>query len=136
MQRTFASGEIGPTLYGGADPGLYQRALAACRNFIVMRGGGVANRPGTEYVATVKDSTTLTHLLKFVYNATDTYIIEAGQFYFRFHRLGAPVLVSGVAAWNGATAYVVGDLVVQGGGNYYCILAHTNHVPPNATYWY
>src|SRR5207237_1298023 len=40
------------------------------------------------------------------------------------------------AAWSGATAYVVGDLVVSGGVNYYCILAHTNHVPPNATYWY
>src|SRR5438132_13222346 len=122
MQRAFAFGEIGPTLYGGADSGIYQRALAACRNFIVMRHGGVANRPGTEYVTAVKDSTVKTYLLKFVYNSTDTYIIEAGQLYFRFHRLGAPVLVSGVAAWSGATNYVVGALVVQGGINYYCLL--------------
>lgn len=40
---------------------------------------------------------------------------------------------------SGGTAtptYEVGDVVVSGGINYYCILTHVNHVPPNATYWY
>lgn len=32
--------------------------------------------------------------------------------------------------------YVVGDLVVSGGINYYCIVASVGNVPPNATYWY
>jgi len=38
-------------------------------------------------------------------------------------------------AWSAVTAYAVGDLVSSGGNLYVCILANTNHVPPNATYW-
>lgn len=43
--------------------------------------------------------------------------------------------ISTVGAWSGATAYVVGDKVLSGGVIYQAILAGTNHVPPNATYW-
>jgi hypothetical protein len=39
------------------------------------------------------------------------------------------------AAWNSGTAYVVGNLVIQASVVYECILGHTNHQPPNATYW-
>jgi hypothetical protein len=38
-------------------------------------------------------------------------------------------------AWSAATAYVVGDAVSLNGSSYICILGHTNHTPPNATYW-
>lgn len=40
-----------------------------------------------------------------------------------------------VQAWSSAVAYVAGDTVSSGGTTYYCILAHTDQVPPNATYW-
>lgn len=39
------------------------------------------------------------------------------------------------AAWSGATAYALGVQVTSGGVIYMCIQAHTNQVPPNATYW-
>jgi len=38
-------------------------------------------------------------------------------------------------AYNGATAYVVDDVVESGGNSYVCILASTGNTPPNATYW-
>lgn len=38
-------------------------------------------------------------------------------------------------AWSGATAYVESDVVSLNGSSYICILAHTNHTPPNVTYW-
>lgn len=38
-------------------------------------------------------------------------------------------------AWSGATAYIIGDTVVVGGAYYTCKLGHTNHTPPNGTYW-
>lgn len=38
-------------------------------------------------------------------------------------------------AWNGATVYIIGDAVVVAGAWYHCILGHTNHTPPNGTYW-
>lgn len=38
-------------------------------------------------------------------------------------------------AWSSASAYIIGDEVLQG-GNYYIATANsTNEVPPNATYW-
>lgn len=136
IQRSFAAGEIAPSLGGRADHVKYQTGLRTCRNFIVMRHGGVANRCGSQFINEVKDSTTQTYLLKFVFNADQTYVIEAGNQYFRFYRQGARIAVAGIAVWSGATNYVPGDLVVQGGVNYYCILAHINHAPANATYWY
>lgn len=136
MQRQFAGGEIGPTLYGGADQARYQSALSTCRNFLVMRHGGVAMRSGSQYVATVKNSAAQTYLVKFVYNDTDTYIIEAGNLYFRFHQKGAPVVIASPSAWSNVTAYVPGQFVLQGGVAYICIAANTNQQPPNATYWY
>lgn len=136
IQRSFAAGEIGPTLYGGADRARYNAALATCRNFQIMRHGGATNRSGTQYVGEVKTSSLRTYLLKFVYNDTDTYIIEAGNQYFRFYHLGAQVATGSVTAWSGATAYVVGDIASSAGTNYYCILGHTNHQPANGTYWY
>lgn len=137
VQRAFSAGEMAPGLGGRADLVQYQQGLSTCRNFLVKRQGGVANRPGTAYVATAKDSATSVHIRPFYFPAADeSYLIEVGEEFFRFHHNGEPVTVSGVAAWSNVTAYVVGDLVVSGGTNYYCILAHTNHIPPNGTYWY
>lgn len=50
---------------------------------------------------------------------------------------GADKLVNKYSAWNGGTAYEVGDHVTHNSSNtqYKCILAHTNQEPPNATYW-
>lgn len=136
FQRTFAAGEISPTYYGGADQNRYQAALATCRNFIIMRNGGTTLRGGTRFIAEVKDSTTKTYLLKFIFNDTDTYVIEAGANYFRFYRQGGQVVGSSFTAWSSLTAYNVGDMVSHSGTNYYCILGNTNQSPPNATYWY
>lgn len=41
----------------------------------------------------------------------------------------------GNTAWSGATAYTTSDGVTYNGRHYNCISNHTNHVPPNATYW-
>jgi hypothetical protein len=137
IQRSFAGGELAPGLYVRADVQKYQQAGRTIRNFIVRRTGGVANRSGFKYVAGVKVGTNETFLFPFVFAAADqSFAIEAGEGYFRFHRNGAPVTVSGVAAYNGATPYVPGDLVVSGGANYYCIANTTGNAPPNATYWY
>ncbi len=39
------------------------------------------------------------------------------------------------ANWSNATSYVANDIVYSGSVSWICILAHTNQVPPNATYW-
>lgn len=136
VQRAFVGGELSPALHARADQTKYVLGLQLCRNLIVQRHGGVQKRSGTRFVAAAK-TVNDTRLLPFIFEAADqTYVIEVGGGYFRWFWHGAPVVVSGVAAWSNAVNYVVGDLVVQGGVNYYCILAHINQVPPNATYWY
>ncbi len=42
----------------------------------------------------------------------------------------------GVSTWGAGTAFVEFDVTeLASGVRYVCILAHTNHTPPNATYW-
>lgn len=137
FQRAFAGGELAPALAARADQAKYITGLRTCRNFIVLRSGGVANRPGTRYVNETKTSSVATFLLRYVSEiAGDSVLIEAGPGYLRFYKNGGLVTLAGVVAWNGATNYAIGDIALSGGVNYYCIKAHLNHVPPNATYWY
>lgn len=125
IQRSFAGGEIAPAMYGRADQTKYQTGLKACRNFTVLKHGGVANRAGSGFINEVLDSSVRTYMIRFVFNAEQTYVIEVGEEYFRFYRNGARIVVSGVAAWVTLTVYAVGDLVSNGGFNYYCVTAHT-----------
>lgn len=136
IQRSFAGGEISVDLYARADQTKYQTGLKQCRNFEVMRHGGVTNRTGSGMIQEVKDSSVRTYFMKFVFNADQTYVIEVGNLYLRFYRNGGRIVVSGVAPYNGATAYVPGNLAFSGGINYYCVAATVGNAPPNATYWY
>lgn len=134
-QRSFAGGEIAPALWGRDDQTKYQTGLRSCRNFIVRREGGATNRPGTQFVVEVKDSTKAARLIPFVYDDLNAYVLEFGNGTIRWNALAAQLTVT-AAAYNGATAYTAGDAVLQGGVTYVCILATTGNAPPNATYWY
>lgn len=136
LTRSFSGGEVTPEFWGRSDDAKYMSGLATCRNFIPLPHGPIANRSGFAYVATVKTSAKRTRLLPFVYSTTQTMVLEFGENYIRFHTQGATLLAGTGAAWSAVTAYAVGDMVNVASVNYYCILAHTNHTPPNATYWY
>jgi hypothetical protein len=136
MNRSFASGEISPELHGRVDLNKYTDGLAKCRNFITLPHGPARNRVGTEFVKEVSNSAKKTRLIPFSYNNTQTFAIELGAGFFRWHSAGATLLAGTPTAWNSGTAYAIGDMSLSGGRNYYCIKAHTNQVPPNATYWY
>lgn len=68
----------------------------------------------------------LAHIQVYGVNGTSDYV--------RINRMRGEI-ASDPAAWSGATTYQVGDLVLSASVIYACILSHTNHVPPNATYW-
>jgi hypothetical protein len=126
-QRSFAAGEIAPALYGRSDLVAFGTGLAGCRNFFVLRHGGVANRSGSKYLATVKDSSSRTYLAKFVFNTAQTYVIEVGHLYFRFFAQGAII----GAPYELATPYVAADLstlrFVQSGN--VVTITHENYQP-------
>lgn len=136
IQRTFAGGELAPALHARADIIKYVTGLRTLRNFIVLRSGGVANRAGTRLVGECKTSSTSIQIIRYVSDVVgESILIEAGAFYFRFFKNGGAVTVSGVAAYNGGTAYVIGDIVSSGGVNYYSKAAQTGVAPPGAS-WY
>lgn len=100
-QLSFAGGEISPDLYGRVDLIKYATGLRTCRNFIVARHGGAFNRPGSQFVAEVKDSTKKVKLIPFIFNPSQTYILEFGDLYLRVHRDGVqqrltPIAISAV----------------------------------------
>ena len=136
LVRSFAGGEITPELYGRIDLDKFQSGLALCRNFITLPHGPAMNRPGFEFIRATKNSAAVSRLIPFSYSNDQTFAIEIGAGYFRFHTVGATLLPGSPAAYNGATAYAIGDMATSAGTVYYCIAATTGNAPPNATYWY
>jgi hypothetical protein len=124
--RSFGGGEVTPEFSGRIDDGKYQTGLAKCLNFIVQPHGPVENRPGTQFVNAVKDSTKVTRTLPFVYGFGQSLVIEFAVGAFRFHALGATLQWPAAAAWVTATPYAVGDFVLRSGTTYYCKEAHTS----------
>src|SRR3972149_2571074 len=102
-QISLAGGEIAPSLFSRVDQTKYATGLRKCRNWFFLRNGGASNRPGTEFIVEIKDSTETVRLIPFIFNTDQTYVLEFGDQYIRFIRNGAQILVSGVAAWAIAT---------------------------------
>ena len=94
LLRSFAAGIIGPELYGRLDLTKFATGLARCLNWWVLPHGPVQNRPGFGYVLEVKDSTKATRVVPFSYNTEQTFIIEFGDQYVRWHTNGGTLLES------------------------------------------
>jgi hypothetical protein len=92
LTRSFAGGVITPEMFGRLDLTRYQTALAEAVNFVIYPHGPAANRPGTEYVLEVKDSSKATVLLPFIYSTTQAFVLEFGNGYMRFHTGGSTLL--------------------------------------------
>ena len=81
----FTAGEFSPLLFGRVDIAKYYNAAETIENFIVQPYGGVVRRPGTKYVAEVKDSSKVTRLIPFQFSTDQAYVIELGHLYARFY---------------------------------------------------
>lgn len=92
LQRSFAGGEISPEMFGRTDDTKYQTGLETCLNFLCRPQGPIENRPGFEFVREVKDSSKKVRLIPFIFNAQQTFVIELGHKYARFHSFGATLM--------------------------------------------
>jgi Ubiquitin-activating enzyme E1 FCCH domain len=136
FQRSFGGGEVTPEFFGRIDDAKYQTGVAKMRNFISLPHGPAANRPGFGFVREVKNSAVATRVIPFTFSTEQTFTIELGAGYFRFHTQGATLLSGTPPAYNAGTSYTVGDMVSLLGVNYYCIFQSTGNPPSSATYWY
>lgn len=144
-QRSFAGGELSPSLHGRTDQAKYATGLRTARNVICLRHGGIANRAGTQYVAPTK-ANGYARLLRFVFSPDpdQVYVLEFGDRYIRFYQDGGQVVVESAPAWVVITGiYDVGDVVEHDGAYYYAMRAHTASVPTepgvgvsSVSYWH
>jgi hypothetical protein len=111
IQRSFAGGELTPSLYARTDITKYQAGLRQLRNFYVPREGGAVNRPGSQFIAEVKDSTKEVRLIPFIFNTEQTYVLEFGDQYMRVHKEGlqlaeAAKVITGITNANPAVVSI------------------------------
>lgn len=92
------SGEFSPRMEARTDFERYPNAAKQCKNFLLLPEGGITRRPGTRYVAEVKDSSDNTILLPFQYSESDSWVLEVGDLYMRFFRRQAAVAGGTVTA--------------------------------------
>jgi hypothetical protein len=90
--RSFAGGEIAPVLYGRVDLAKFQSGLAKCLNFLVTPQGPIENRPGFEYLIHAKPGPSAPALIPFVFNTDQSFALEFGEGYIRFHAAGGTLL--------------------------------------------
>jgi hypothetical protein len=96
LARSFAAGEISPELYARVDLAKHQTGVAEALNFWTLPHGPAQNRPGFEYVLEVKDSTKAVYLIEFEFSTEQTFMLEFGDQYVRFHTNGGTLLETGL----------------------------------------
>ncbi|WP_119169047.1 phage nozzle protein [Algihabitans albus] len=116
LQPSFAGGEIAPDLLARVDTAKWQVGVAQARNVFVRPYGGLSTRPGLRFVAEVKDSAATTRLIPFQFNTEQTYALEFGGGYIRFHR-DTGQIVEGNQAIGGATQ--ANPVVISANGHGY-----------------
>lgn len=80
------NGEVGPRIAGRIDYEQYPFSCETALNLTGLPQGGLARRPGTQYIAEVKNSNNNTYFIPFEYSVDQSYMIEGGASYFRFYR--------------------------------------------------
>jgi len=105
----FTGGELSPRLDGRNDLTKYSSGCKTLENMVVYPHGSAARRPGTQFVAEVKDSTKKTRLIPFEFSTTQTYMLEFGDQYIRFYKDNG-VILSGGSAYEIATPYLESEL--------------------------
>jgi len=91
IYNSFNSGELTPLLSAREDLAKYQAGCSIMENVIPLPQGGAMKRPGTKYIAEVKDSSLATRIIPFEYSTEQSYIIELGNQYMRFYTNGAQI---------------------------------------------
>ena len=126
--NSLVGGVISPRLAGRSDIQQYFQSAEDLLNTIVECYGGGKNRAGFRFIAETKDSTKASRNIPFNFNDSQAYNIELGNYYMRFYRLKAQIIVTSAAAWVTSTGYVVGNYVSTGSPSviYYCLVAHTS----------
>lgn len=81
---SFNAGELTPLVDGRSDLEKYYFGCRVMENFIPLPYGPAERRPGTYFVAELKDNDKKANLVSFQYSTEQAYILEFGDEYIRF----------------------------------------------------
>src|SRR3990172_3037830 len=115
LLKSFAGGEITPELFGRVDLDKFQTAAQKVLNFWVLPHGPAQNRSGFQYVLESGDSSKKVRVIPFSYSTTQTYNLEFGHLYIRFHTQAGTLLEANKTIVS-ATQAAQGVLEVTGHG--------------------
>jgi hypothetical protein len=79
IQNSFSSGELSPHLYGRTDLAKYHSGAMFMRNCFVDYRGGVASRPGSQFIGLVNGNVPA-RLRKFAFSSSQTYMLVFSPF--------------------------------------------------------
>lgn len=85
ITHSFNAGEFSPLLDGRSDLEKYFSACRLLENMIPLPYGPAERRPGTYFVAELKDNDKKARLIPFQYSTEQAYILEYGDEYIRFY---------------------------------------------------
>lgn len=123
LKATFSSGELSPRLHARTDLQQYASSLATCRNFLVMRQGGLKRRRGLRFICPLRDETEKGRLIRFEFDEEQAYAIIFNDSKIRFATLGGQVALTpqnitgitkanpAVVTYSGSDTYANGDRV-------------------------
>jgi len=85
---SFTGGELSDQLDGRIDLDKYKVGCKTLENMIVYPHGAASRRPGTKFIAEAKRGAdgTAHRLIPFEFSTTQTYMMEFGDVYVRFHK--------------------------------------------------
>lgn len=105
IQPSMAGGEVSPQIGARVDLGKRAVAVEKAENFVATFTGAMMSRPGTRFVARAKPGAGPYRIVEFEFNDSQTFVLELGDAYMRFHALGAQILDSAsIKTITGATA--------------------------------
>ncbi|MEQ8639978.1 MAG: hypothetical protein RIE31_05125 [Alphaproteobacteria bacterium] len=135
IQTNFTAGELSPRLAGRVDFAKYFNGVRRLENMVVMPHGGVTRRPGFRFVASVKDGSRRTRLIRFEFSTDQAYMLEFGHLYVRVFKDEGQVESSPGVPVEIATPYSEDDLpglkYAQSADTLY--LVHPSHAPTKIT---
>lgn len=85
IQHAFNAGELSGLLLGRQDLDKYASGLFVCQNAVALTQGAWTRRPGFAYLHQTRHHDKVSRLLPFQYSTTQTYVLEFGNLYIRFH---------------------------------------------------
>ena len=110
IQPSMAGGEVSAPVGARVDLSKRSVAVEEAQNFIATFTGSMMSRPGQKFVSQTKPGSSTYRFIEFEFNDTQTFVLELGETYMRFHSLGAQILDS--ALTGSITAATAADPVV------------------------